>query len=267
MRIFLWNEVSNAQRNSAVWGQQIACIRTLSYLFACFRQLTQTLTRLNFSVALFRFVSGCHVRKTHRASPICRACHSLFVLATSSLISGNLVRFVWVPAIGTDRDVDDWKVKSRHDHLVGFLLIFVQRSTWTWPVVFINRRWQLSQRSQRPQMVDVKTTLSSMLLTTKAHIERRFVVAIVSCKTHTFVNVFLANSTTLYTESTLGMCFSDWLFWQCLPMPRPFTKSQFCCIFLGETEMRFALLVWASFRSFVRTSRNQPLEYLENGLT
>ena len=36
--------------------------------------------------------------------------------------------------------------------------------------------------------------------------------------------------------------------------------------FLGETRMRFALLGWASF-PFVRTSRNQPLEYLENGLT
>ena len=40
---------------------------------------------------------------------------------------------------------------------------------------------------------------------------------------------------------------------------------------LGETRLRFGLLGQASFRSFVRlfvrTSRNQPLEYLENGLT
>ena len=38
-------------------------------------------------------------------------------------------------------------------------------------------------------------------------------------------------------------------------------------IFLGETRMRFALLGWASFRSFVRSTRNQLLKYLENGLT
>ena len=38
-------------------------------------------------------------------------------------------------------------------------------------------------------------------------------------------------------------------------------------LFLGETRMRFALLGWASFRSFVRSTRNKLLEYLENGLT
>ena len=37
--------------------------------------------------------------------------------------------------------------------------------------------------------------------------------------------------------------------------------------FLGETRLRFTLLGRASFRSFIRTSRNQPLENLENGLT
>ena len=34
--------------------------------------------------------------------------------------------------------------------------------------------------------------------------------------------------------------------------------------FLGETRLRFALL---GRGTFVRTSRNQPLEYLKNGLT